>query len=247
MFAESHPFRVGSHGLPAWKVVLPLGGHAGIRRPGQPALAAPGLIVPPQLAHACAVTSSYVALFVDAWLLPSRPEPILLGVNEVRRLLAALGSTGSDGPDTGVDLAAGYAELRALAGRPASLDPRVAHAVRLCTSCDPDMPLASVAEEVGLSAPRMRALVGRDVGITLTRLRRWGRLRIAITSLPGQTAALAAATAGFADQAHLTRTARDFTGRTPSSLRCAAPPPESYLADLHLRGAVWIRTLQPAP
>ncbi|MGW0531906.1 helix-turn-helix domain-containing protein [Streptomyces sp. NPDC003032] len=221
MFAESRPFRVAQHRLPAWKAVLPIGGHAELRQPGRPMVAAPGLIVPPQLAHRCAATSAYIALFIDSWLLPSGPGPIRLDAGEIRRLLAALGTTDSDGPGTGVDLAAGYTELRALAGGPTPLDPRVAHAVHLCTSRDPDMPIASIAGEVGLSAPRLRALVRQDVGIALAHLRRWGRLRTAIADLPDSTAALAAATAGFADQAHLARTARDFTGRTPASLRRA--------------------------
>ncbi|MER6612656.1 helix-turn-helix domain-containing protein [Streptomyces xantholiticus] len=219
MFAESRPFRVAPHQLPAWKAVLPIGGHAELLQPGRPMVAAPGLIVPPQLAHSCASTSPYIALFIDSWLLPSCPGPIRLDAGEVRRLLAALGTPDSDGPGTGVDLAAGYTELRALAGCPNPLDPRVAHAVHLCTLRDPDMPITSIANEVGLSAPRLRALVRQDVGIALSRLRRWGRLRSAITDLPDSTAALAAATAGFADQAHLTRTARDFIGRTPASLR----------------------------
>ncbi|MEU8889987.1 helix-turn-helix domain-containing protein [Streptomyces sp. NPDC048442] len=221
VFAESRPFRVAPHRLPAWKAVLPIGGHAQLRRPGRPLVVAHGLIVPPRLAHACAATSPYVALFVDSWLLPSCPGPVRLDAGEVRRLLAALGTTDSEGPGTCVDLAAGYAELRALAGRPSPLDPRVAHAVHLCTWRDPDTPLASVAVEVGLSDPRLRALVRRDVGIGLAHLRRWGRLRTAVAGLPDSTVALAAATAGFADQAHLTRTARDFTGRTPASLRRA--------------------------
>ncbi|MFE6160588.1 helix-turn-helix domain-containing protein [Streptomyces sp. NPDC056486] len=219
MFAESRPFAVAPHRLPAWKAVLPIGGHAQLHRPGRPVTAAPGLLVPPQLAHTCAATSPYIALFIDPWLLPSRPEPIALGAGEVCRLLAALGTPDSDGPGTGVDLTAGYAELRTLAGRPSLLDPRVTHAIDLCTSHEPDLPIASVAIEVGLSAPRLRALVRQDVGITLSRLRRWGRLRTAIADLPDSTAALAAATAGFADQAHLTRTARDFIGRTPASLQ----------------------------
>ncbi|MGW3199058.1 helix-turn-helix domain-containing protein [Streptomyces sp. NPDC001118] len=219
MFAESRPFRVSRHLLPAWKAVLPLGGHAELAQPGWHLTAAAGLIVPPQLSHLCAATSPYVALFIDSWLLPSCPGLIRLDAGEVRRLLAALGTADSDGPGIHVDLAAGYAELRAVTGNPAPLDPRVAHAVHVCMLRDPDMPLASVASEVGLSAPRLRALVRQDVGITLARLRRWGRLRTAIAGLPDGTAALAAATAGFADQAHLARTAGDFIGRTPASLR----------------------------
>lgn len=131
-----------------------------------------------------------IALFVDPWLLPSYPEPIRLDAGEVRRLLAALGTIDSDGPHTGVDLTAGYTELRTLAGCPLPLDPRVPHAVDLSTLRDPDMPITSIAIEVGLSAPRLRALVRQDVGITLTRLRRWGRLRTAIADLPDTTAAL---------------------------------------------------------
>lgn len=221
MFAESRPFRVTHHRLPAWKAVLPIGGHAELRRPEQPMVAAPGLIVPPHLAHTCAATSPYIALFIDSWLLPARPGPIRLDAGQVHRLLAALGTTDSEGPGTRVDLAAGYTELRTLAGRPSPLDPRVAHAVHLCASHDPDLPLTSIAVEVGLSAPRLRALARQDLGMTLARLRRWSRLRTAIAGLPDSTAALAAATAGFADQAHLTRTARDFIGRTPASLRRA--------------------------
>ncbi|OEV37463.1 hypothetical protein HS99_0006290 [Kitasatospora aureofaciens] len=219
MFAESRPFRVSEHRLPAWKAVLSIGGHAELLQPGLRMVAAPGLIVPPQLAHVCAATSPYIALFVDSWLLPSCPGPIRLDAGEVRRLLAALGTAGPDGPGTQVDLAAGFTELRAVAGRPTPLDPRVAHALYVCMLRDSDMPLASIAEEVGLSAPRLRTLVRQDVGITLTRLRRWGRLRTAVADLPAGAAAVAAATAGFADQAHLTRTARDFIGRTPASLR----------------------------
>ncbi|MFG2501511.1 helix-turn-helix domain-containing protein [Streptomyces sp. NPDC048441] len=243
MFAESHPLRVAQHRLPAWKAVLPIGGCAQLRQPGRPMVTAPGLIVPPQLAHTCAVTSPYTALFIDPWLLPSCPGSIPLDAGEVRRLLAALGTTDVDGPGTDADLAAGYAELRTLAGCPAPLDPRVAHAVDLCTRHAPAPPteaiassstssstssipsssipssISTIANEIGLSAPRLRALVRQDVGIALTRLRRWGRLRAAIADLSNSTAALAAATAGFADQAHLTRTARDFIGRTPASFK----------------------------
>lgn len=70
MFAESRPFRVAQHRLPAWKAVLPIGGHAELLQPGRPLVAAPGLIVPPQLAHSCTATSPYLALFIDSWLLP---------------------------------------------------------------------------------------------------------------------------------------------------------------------------------
>ncbi|MER5541074.1 helix-turn-helix domain-containing protein [Streptomyces sp. NPDC002589] len=44
------------------------------------------------------------------------------------------------------------------------------------------------------------------------------RLRVAVADLPRESAASAAAVAGFADQAHFTRTARSLLGRTPASI-----------------------------
>jgi methylphosphotriester-DNA--protein-cysteine methyltransferase len=46
----------------------------------------------------------------------------------------------------------------------------------------------------------------------------WQRLRAAILSLPAKPIALAAIDAGFADQAHLTRTAVRLLGQTPGDL-----------------------------
>ncbi|WP_435855468.1 hypothetical protein [Streptomyces malaysiensis] len=56
------------------------------------------------------------------------------------------------------------------------------------------------------------------MGIPLPRLRLWAMLRSAMTELPAESAAAAAAFAGFADQAHLTRTARTLAGRIPSEI-----------------------------
>lgn len=61
------------------------------------------------------------------------------------------------------------------------------------------------------------------MGIPLSTLRQWARLRDALTAPPGTPLAVAAADAGFADQAHLTRTARALVGRTPGSLRPRRP------------------------
>ncbi len=225
MFAESGAFRVTRHLHPAWKVVLPVGGHAEIGLDGRNPLAAAGLIVPPQLAHTCVTTSPYAALFIDPWLLRGAPgEPIPLDATAVRRLLDALGTTGIDGPGSAPDLTAAHTELTAFTGAALPLDPRVAHALRTAThpGPGPGPSLDSIATDVGLSAPRLRALVHASVGIPLARLRQWGRLRTGFAALPDATVATAAADAGFSDQAHLTRTARSLLGRAPSTLRSAA-------------------------
>ncbi|WP_308297392.1 helix-turn-helix domain-containing protein [Streptomyces sp. ISL-22] len=223
LFADSGACHVTRHRSPAWKLVLPIGGHAVLRPDGGPVAEAPGLVVPPRLAHTCAASSAYAALFVDPWLLPRAPGPIRLDAGTVRRLLTALGPTGVDGPSPVPDLDAAYAELLRHTGRPRALDPRVAHAVRALRRPGHATPLDTVASEVGLSPPRLRALVRASVGIPLSTLRQWARLRDALTAPPGTPLADAAADAGFADQAHLTRTARALVGRTPGSLRPRHP------------------------
>ncbi|MFI8237586.1 helix-turn-helix domain-containing protein [Streptomyces sp. NPDC085866] len=220
MFAESGPFHVTLHRHPAWKVVLPLGGHVEVGYGTGRTVAATGVIVPPQLAHTCAASAGYVALFLDPWVLDPGLGLARLGDGAARRVLAVLGHTGTPGlgPGPNSDLAAARAELLTLtrAGRP--LDPRVAHAVRESSRAGSDVPISAIAADVGLSPPRLRALVRVSAGVPLTRLRRWARLRVAIADLPRESAASAAAGAGFADQAHFTRTARSLLGRTPASI-----------------------------
>lgn len=172
-----------------------------------------GVIVPPQLAHTCAVSSAYVALFLDPWELALGTGPTRLNETETHRVLAAL-----DHPGPGADLDAARAEFATLAGAGASLDSRVAHAVREITRPGSTATIGVVAAQVGLSQPRLRTLVRDWVGIPLPRLRLWAMLRTAMTELPAESAAAAAAFAGFADQAHLTRTVRTLAGRAPWEL-----------------------------
>ncbi|WP_345465151.1 helix-turn-helix domain-containing protein [Actinoallomurus oryzae] len=218
MFAESGPAGVALHRHPAWKVVLPLGGHVEVAHGAGRTVAAAGLVVPPQLAHTCAVSSGYAAVFLDPWVLLPGPGLTRLDESATRRVLAALHHPGDHGPGAEGDLAAARSELLNLIGAGRPLDPRVAHAVRESTRAGSGAAIASIAADVGLSPPRLRALVHASIGIPLTRLRQWARLRAAVADLPGESVATAAATAGFADQAHLTRTARTLVGRTPASI-----------------------------
>ncbi|MTE22316.1 helix-turn-helix domain-containing protein [Streptomyces sp. TRM43335] len=219
MFADTGASGVARHRHPAWKVVLSIGGRVEVDRYGGRPVVAPGVVVPPQLAHTCRATSAFVALFVDPWLLCPGPGVTRLDEPAVRRILAALGGVDAHGPRERPDFTEARAELTAVAGAGHVPDPRVLHALR--RSVAPGS-LDAVAADVGLSAPRLRALVRASVGIPLVRLRQWARLRTAVACLPDGSAAAAAA-AGFADQPHLIRVARDLTGRTPASLR--RPPP----------------------
>ena len=96
-----------------------------------------------------------------------------------------------------------------------AIDPRVAAAVR---DLDVTDGVARAAAGVGLSASRLRALVHDLTGASPARLRMWRRLRTAMVGLVDKPIALAAVDAGFADQAHLTRTATRLIGRTPGDL-----------------------------
>lgn len=207
VFAESGAAAVTRHRHPAWKVVLPVGGQATVGT-----LCAAGMLVPPQLAHTCATSSPFVAVFLDPWRVRRGLGLTRLEQPTVRRLLHALGAE--------LDLAAVSQELAAITGPAPAIDPRVAHALDHCGQATR---LDTLAAEVDVSPPRLRALVHATVGIPLMRLRQWQRLRTAVAALPGGPIATVAAAAGFADQAHLTRSARRLIGRTPASLRPRDP------------------------
>lgn len=205
LFAETAAYEVTRHRHPVWKVVLPERG--GVRVDG---VVGAGVLVPPQYAHTCATSAGFVAVFLAPWCVRADPDrPTWLDGGSVRRLVAASGAD--------LDADALRRELAALTEAPAPVDPRVLHAARSSTGA---ARLDAVAAEVGLSGPRLRALVRAEVGVPLGAMRRWGRLRAAVGALVdgGTGPAEAAAAAGFCDQAHLTRTARDFLGRTPGSL-----------------------------
>ena len=88
--------------------------------------------------------------------------------------------------------------------------------------------LPSLAAKVGLSPQRLRALAQSQLGMPLARWRVWTRLRRAAEALQnGQSLADAAITAGFADQAHLTRQMREMMGahaRLPCCRFCTVIP-----------------------
>ncbi|MEV6358822.1 helix-turn-helix domain-containing protein [Nocardia asteroides] len=213
LFAGTGPGSAGAHEHPAWKLILPLGASPVVVAGEWGRVEAPAVVVPPQWPHTCTVPAGFVRVSIDAHLLATHDGPIALSAHHARRLLDALGMGTDLAGDP--DLAALLAETVALCGAGTGLDPRVALAL---DRVDDAASLAAVARSVGLSAPRLRSLVRAQLGVPLARLRRWDRLRDAVVALPGGSVAAAAAGADFADQAHLTRTARELVGRTPSSM-----------------------------
>jgi AraC-like DNA-binding protein len=92
--------------------------------------------------------------------------------------------------------------------------------------------LDAVATAVGLSGDRLSHLLNDELGIGLRPLVLWLRLQVAAREIAmndGPTMSRAAAAAGFADAAHMTRTFRRMFGVTPTevvgAVRWVLPPP----------------------
>jgi AraC-like DNA-binding protein len=109
-------------------------------------------------------------------------------------------------------------DVRPAGVRPSNrIDPRLVQTLNALTDRSASLP--SLAADVGLSSQRLRALAREQLGMPLTRWRVWARLRRAAEALQaGQSLADAAATAGFSDQAHLTRQMREMMGLTPAAV-----------------------------
>jgi AraC-like DNA-binding protein len=90
---------------------------------------------------------------------------------------------------------------------------------RMCAyldGCD-HVDLATLSHEAGLSPRQMRHVFERDVGLPMRAYVRWKRLRRAFAAvMEGASLSAAAASAGFADSAHLSRVCRENFGIAPS-------------------------------
>lgn len=88
--------------------------------------------------------------------------------------------------------------------------------------CEAPPPIATIAAEIGWSrkhlAQRFRAAIGLSPQ-SYRRLARFERLARAIEHNPGESLAMLAAGAGYADQPHMTREVQAFSAMTPAELR----------------------------
>lgn len=219
-----------SHSHYAWKV------HIGVDAPvwfESAPLVVPGnasarvVIVPPGLEHRIGSNGLSVTILVapgsrsTQWRAFGGPATIegTLG----RRLTGAAHAwQGSTRADTNGLVSELLGLARISRSDASNIDARVRNAlVRL--SQQPDMNLADLASERGLSLDRLSHVVVRDTGMPLRRHALWSRLmRLLSSNEQFSSVAAAAAAAGFADHAHMTRTYRAMLGRLPSEF--TAPP-----------------------
>jgi len=201
------------HAHPAWTLLVPTDGGSLTVIAGDTArVHDDGVLIPPRTWCQTATNGPHVALYLDASLASgpatfARPRRVPAPI--AQRMLDSFAI------DSGIDFTSAIADLDPAFVRTRSMDPRLAYAIdALPDACRLDV----LAAEIGMSPSRLRALVLDTIGVPLTQLRLWSRLTQAMALLPYRSTADAAATAGFADQAHLTRTSRRFLGRTPAEL-----------------------------
>ena len=115
-------------------------------------------------------------------------------------------------------------QLSATASREPS-DPRVLRAVEIIRERLHDAPsLERLADAVHLSPSRFRHLFVEETGMPMRTYVLWRRLlHVWSLLMAGETLSSAAHAAGFADSAHLSRTARAMFGLAPSAIRMAGP------------------------
>lgn len=104
-------------------------------------------------------------------------------------------------------------------------DPRVLAAVAsIRQRIDQPVSLAELAQAAHLSPGRFRHLFVEETGMPLRTYVLWRRLlHVWTLVMQGETLSTAAHAAGFADSAHLSRTARTMFGLPPSALQMAGP------------------------
>ena len=100
------------------------------------------------------------------------------------------------------------------------LDPRIADTIeRIRHNAADNLPLAALAQQVGLSSSRLVNLFKSQVGVPVRRYRLWHRVFRVCTLLAADVSITEAALqAGFTDAAHLSHTFREILGISPSQL-----------------------------
>jgi len=189
----------------------------------------PGVITLPDVPHAIDATGRRVVLvFVDpesdiGARLAASFDGAFSAIDQATRvaLLTSLGRS----PSYDELLRWGEAACGRLAGGAATarrIHPRVRRLLRTLRTlpADADTSLPALAALAGLSEGRLVHAFRESVGIPLRPYLLWRKLQRAVVAIAfGEPLAAAAASAGFADAAHMTRTFRRMFGVRPSELR----------------------------
>lgn len=206
---------------PVWRVAIGQRGPISWRVAGRPQHAA-GLLVPPEVGVDARSDDAIAILHLEAEGFGLLPRPTAGGPDVVPLFTAGPGfrMLWSVTDARGLDLVSAEAVRELRAGR--LIPPVSARDRRVAAGIERARDLGSITEgaaTVGLSMTRFRRLVREQTGTSPARLRTWRRLRHALEMIDQHDLAEIAAIAGFADQAHLTRTCTRFVGASPGRLR----------------------------
>ncbi len=179
-------------------------------------LAIPG----PKVAVLYLDPQSEVAASLEAWLGPDdiRALPATV-VQDVRTRFRALLEARSSGlPEAESACSALVSAFTEEVPRP-HVHWRVRKAMeRIERDLEEPPSLEALADEVGISASRLRHVFKEQTGLPISRYVLWMRLRAALLrALEGATIAESAQDAGFSDAAHFTRTCRQMFGLPPTA------------------------------
>lgn len=193
-----------------------------------------GVLTAPDVPHALdARGADTLLVFVDpesdvgASLRAALATPVRIVTPAERRAIDATTDPraimGADGPAWTAKLATILGDGAVPTRRP--IHPRVRRLLALLRSEEPDdTSLEALARRVGLSPSRLMHVFTTSIGIPLRPYLAWLRLqRAAAAIVAGSTLTEAAAFAGFADSAHMSRSFRRAFGMPPSGLRPPAP------------------------
>jgi AraC-like DNA-binding protein len=202
-------------------------GRAGVADPLQGYVQRPGEVQ--QVAHpagADTCTSISVAPALADRLARAGPVTVSPAADLAHRHLIARAATGAGAPDL-TDLTTDL--IARLLPPPTRRRPpsRAVEDVRLALNTDPRSSLDELAELAGCSRWHLSRTFHEVTGVTINTYRLRLRARAVLAELGVSPAALAelAVRAGFADQAHLSRTLRRELGMTPVQVRRLLSPP----------------------
>lgn len=204
------------------QVTIGLSGPVTIRQPDNPATTGCAVLVRPGVNHALDPVDSALLILIEPHTVIGRKLLALSKLDDVSIVpQAVLRLIQQHGP-----LAQCLAKLLAESASAVPLDKRLNAALLFIENAPGPRVLERAAAEVKLSSSRLRALAQQQLGISLAKWLMLRKLRVAAMALAsGSSLAESAVDAGFADQAHLTRSMRQVfgvTAATAASMICSA-------------------------
>lgn len=216
--ADQESVRV--HSTQAAKLVLALDGELVVSS-GHGCSRLKAVLVPPYTPQSIEATGLSLAFFAEpgglCWPLGAGPRSIRALEPRELSALSAVGREVFRGRSW--DDAEASREAFSLLSRPSfRVEARVERVLRRIER-DLDADGDALARLAGVSPVRLRHLIFEQTGMALRTCRLWHRTLLGVEHLlAGQQRAQAAASAGFADQPHFSRTFARFFGRTLGSM-----------------------------